>query len=174
MDAELDTEKMQDEIERLKQQLDESRNACRKTVIRADKLAVKAAEDKAEVEHLRDELKSFREDASRFSREDDRKIRHLQREKQESDRKIARLKSEVGELRAVIQQYVGELKSGIEGGVASALHTELDLVRQQAETDVNRMREQLKARERSESADSAELDGLRQELDSLQQSGEAH
>lgn len=174
MQADPDKEKLQDEIERLKHLLDESQSACNKSIIRADQLAITAAEDKAEVEQLRDELKSFREDASRFSREDDRKIRHLQREKQDLEKKTARLKSEVAELRAVIQQYVGEIKNGIEGGVASALHTELDLVRQQAETDVNRMREQLKARELNESAGSTELDELRQEFDSLQQSGEAY
>ena len=174
MEVELDIDKLQDEIERLKQLLDKSQDACRKTVVRADQLEIIAAEDKAEVEHLRDELKSFREEASRFSREDDRNIRLLQREKQDSDKKIARLKSEVAELRAVIQQYVGELKSGIEGGVASALHTELDLVRQQAETDVSRMREQLKARELNDSAGSAELDLLRREFDTLQQSVEGH
>ncbi|MCB1830800.1 MAG: SUMF1/EgtB/PvdO family nonheme iron enzyme [Chromatiaceae bacterium] len=165
---------MQNEIERLKQLLDESQSACNKSILRADQLATTAAEDKAEVEQLRDELKSFREDASRFSREDDRKIRHLQREKQDLEKKTARLKSEVAELRAVIQQYVGEIKNGIEGGVASALTTELDLVRQQAETDVNRMREQLKARELTESAGLTELDELRQEFDSLQQSGEEY
>ena len=174
MEAQLDTEKLEEEIERLRQQLERSQNVCKKNLMRADQLAITAAEEKAEVEHLRDELKSFREDASRFSREDDRKIRHLQREKQDLEKKIARLKSEVMELRAVIQQYVGELKNGIEGGVATALHTEMDLIRQQAEDDVNKMREQLEAREQSDSAGSAELEVLRQEFGSLQQSDEAH
>ena len=170
MEAELDTENLQDQVKRLKQQLEESESACRNSDARAERLA----ETAAEADHLRDELKSFREDASRFSREDDRRIRHLQREKEDSNKKIRRLKSEVAELRAVIEQYVGKIKNGLEGGATSALHTELDLVRQQAETDVNRMREQLKARELNESAGSAELDVLRREFESLQQRGEAH
>jgi len=172
LEAELGTDNLSDELKQLRRLLDESNSAHEKAVKRADDLVKTATEDKAEAEHLRDELKSFREDASRFSREDDRKIRHLEREKQMSDKKIARLKSEVAELRSVIQQYVGEIKNGLGNGASSALHTELDLVRRQAETDVKEMREQLKARELNDSAGAAELDVLRQEFDSHQQDGE--
>lgn len=170
MAAELESDKVQDEIERLKQLLDESNSARERANLQLEQTLNAAAEDKAELEHLNKKLKSFREDASRFSREDDRKIRVLEREKQESEKKIIRLKSEVAELRSVIEQYVGQIKSGFEGSAESALMTELDLVRKQAETDVARMREQIIALEREDTAGMAELDALRQQFESLQQS----
>lgn len=170
MEAELESERVHDEIERLKQLLEESNSARERAHLQAEQALTAAADDKAELEHLHKKLKSFREDASRFSREDDRKIRVLEREKQESEKKIARLKSEVAELRSVIEEYVSQIKSGLEGSSESALITELDLVRKQAETDVARMREQIKALEREDSAGEAVLDSLRRQVESLQQS----
>lgn len=172
MQTDLDTEQLIGEVDKLKQQLDDANRAREKSVEQIEQLTRRAAEDKAEIDQLRGERKSFLEDASRFSREDDRQIRLLQREKQESETKIARLKSEVAELRSVIQQYVGEISSTLDTNATSALHSELALVRQQAESDVNEMREQLKARELHDSAGLAELNSLREEFDSLQRNDE--
>lgn len=167
MQPEQDIEAFRREVERLTDLLEESQIAQRESADHAEELGRAAAYDSAEVERLRNEMKLFKEDASRFSREDDRRIRRLEREKQEADRKIKRLKTEVGELRSVIKQYVGEIQNGMADESRSALHSELDLVRERAENDLNRMREQLEANHLNGGTDAAELDHLRKDLETL-------
>ncbi|MCP4283125.1 MAG: hypothetical protein GY792_01540, partial [Gammaproteobacteria bacterium] len=58
MEAELGTDNRNDELKQMRRLLDESNSAHEIAVKRADDLVKTATEDKAEAEHLRDELKS--------------------------------------------------------------------------------------------------------------------
>ena len=108
---------------------------------------------------------------------DDAEAEQLLHDKQAAEQEVERLGAEVEDLRSVMAQYVRQIQAAQEGGEsesADALRTELELVREQAETDLAGMGEELEAlqselqeRQLNGSADVAENEALKQELEAV-------
>ncbi len=156
-------QKHEGELAELRQQAEQANQQLLET----EQLLRTSGDNAAEAERLREELKKLREEASRFSREDDREIRKLKREAEEAQKEVNRLNSEVEELRNVIKEYVEPLNGGSSSkglDQTSALRQELRVVREQADTDLNKLRKQLRDKELSGSAETAENEVLRREI----------
>ncbi len=161
--ADTDSEALKEELDTLTRALDESNRLREETTRRAQRLE---AELNAQgVVSGRDEVTV---------------IKKLRRQKETAEEKVRQLEAEAQRMRSVMEQYVEQIQAvgsaGAESGDLGALHSELQLVRDRAEADLARMKDEmeelrsrLEAQELTGSAEAAENQLLRQEVDQLHQ-----
>ncbi len=190
----------EDELEQLRAELEEMRQAREAAERALEERRADAGGDqrgdgdikglKAEIKTLTDAL----EESDRSYEEMAARVRELEAdlaagggagddaellyEKQAAEQEVERLRAEVEALRATMEQYVHQIQAAREAGqdeTAEALRTELALVREQAETDLAGMRDELEGlrteleeKRLAESADASENQALKQEIENLQ------
>ncbi|MES9873318.1 MAG: SUMF1/EgtB/PvdO family nonheme iron enzyme [Candidatus Sedimenticola sp. 6PFRAG7] len=110
-----------------------------------------------------DELKQAAESATaEVSAETEVALQEERRLRSEADTEVERLNGEVAELRKVMEQYVEQInqaQDGVEGEDAASLRTELQLVREMADTELKEMREELEKARSQLSAKGGEAGG---------------
>ena len=142
-DRDPDTKALQAELTTLSSALEDSDKAYEQANERAGQLEA--------------ELEVLRKGTGSVDDETVSKLNAAGKEKALLQDKVERLQGEVAELRGVIEQYMGQIQeaqAGVEGEDATALRSELELVREQAEVDLARMREELLQAQGSAKAES--------------------